>query len=246
MGAAKNWTEGELYPYRCPMIIALTGQKGGVGKSTTAISLAVRAVEDEKRVLLVDADPQGTSRTWSCVATEAGQPTPTVVAMGANMHRAGQLASIAAGFDMTFIDCPPRHGDIQRAALMVADIAVLPCGPSAADAWALAEALDVVREAMTFRDKLQACILITRKQGRTQLAKGARGVLESSGFPVLETELAYRVAYQEALAGGFGVTTFAPRDAAAEEVRNLYSELVRFFDAKETSEGDSASTALAG
>src|ERR1022692_925466 len=99
------------------MIIALTGQKGGIGKSTTAVSLAAYGVERGMRVLLVDADPQGTARTWGEVADEAGHPSPTVVAMGPTMHKSGQLAQIAATYDLTVIDCPPRHGEIQRSAL---------------------------------------------------------------------------------------------------------------------------------
>jgi chromosome partitioning protein len=217
------------------MIIAFTGQKGGVGKSTTAICVAACAVELGHRALLVDADPQGTARTWGEVAQESGRPSATVVAMGASMHRPGQLRQLASSYDITIIDCPPRHGDIQRSALMVADIAVLPSGPSATDAWALAGTLDVIREAQVLRDELRACILITRKQGRTALGQGAREVLGTSGLPVLESELGYRIAYQEAIAAGLGVTTFSPRDRAAAEIRALYDELERFHHGKEIS-----------
>lgn len=225
----------DAFAYPSRMILALTGQKGGIGKSTTAVCLAALGVERGMRVLLVDADPQGTSRTWGEVANEAGLPTPTIVAMGATMHKPGQLPSIAEAYDLTVIDCPPRHGDIQRSALMIADVAILPCGPSAADAWALSSAIDVVNEARTLRDALKACIVITRKQGRTALGKGARNVLESSGLPVLTSELGYRIAYQESLAAGRGVTTFAPRDRAASELQSLFDELERFFHGQEAS-----------
>ena len=187
------------------MIVAFAGQKGGVGKSTTAVCLAVAALEAGSRVLLVDADPQGTVRTWGEVAAERKRPAPTVIAMGASMHKSGQLGDLAAGLRrMTFIDCPPPDGEVQRSALMVADVVVLPCGASAADAWALATSLEVVREARAMRDELLACVLITRKQGRTALGKSARKVLESTGLPVLETELGSRIAYQESPRGGAG------------------------------------------
>lgn len=218
-----------------PRIVALTGQKGGVGKSTTAVSLAVAAFARGLRVLLVDADPQGTARTWGDVAAEQGHAAPTVVAMGASMHRPDQLPALAEAYDFVVIDAPPRHGDVQRSALMVADLAVLPCGPSAADAWALASTLELVAEARTLRPTLAACVLVTRKQGRTALGKAARAVLASTGLPVLATELGYRIAYQEALAAGLGVTSFSPRDPAAKEIQALLDEVQRFDHGQEAS-----------
>ena len=228
------------------MIIALTGQKGGIGKSTTAVCLAALGVERGMKVLLVDADPQGTARTWGEVAQEAGYPAPTVVAMGPTMHKAGQLEHVSRGYDLTVIDCPPRHGEIQRSALMVCDLALLPCGPSAADAWALTSSIDVVNEARTLRSSLKACIVITRKQGRTALGKGARMVLESSGLPVLGTELGYRVAYQEAVAAGRGVAAYAPKDRAANEVSALFDEIREVCHGQEASWCFAAQAAAGG
>jgi chromosome partitioning protein len=165
---------------------------------------------------------------WGECAASAGHRAPAVVAMGGTMHRAGQLLPLAASYAVVVIDCPPRLGDIQRSALMVADLAVLPCGPSPADAWALAGTAELVAEAQAVRPALQACIVLTRKQGRTAVGHGARAVVATTGLSVCQTELGYRVAYQEMLAGGQGVTTYAPRDAAAKEVRALFEELMAF------------------
>jgi chromosome partitioning protein len=228
------------------MIVTLIGQKGGIGKSTTAISLAMAALQRGADVLLVDADPQGTVRTWNDVANERGTAVPTVIAMGATMHRPGQLDVIARRYDFTLIDCPPRHGDIQRSALMIADAALLPCGPSAADAWALTSSLEMITEAQTVRERLQAAIVITRKQGRTTLGKSARGVLEQSGVAVLDSELSYRISYQEALAVGAGVSQYCPRDPAAREVGALLAELERFVHVEKTSGCYPAQAASAG
>jgi len=142
------------------------------------------------------------------------------------MHKPGQLDRLTAGHDLVVIDCPPRHGEIQRSALMVSDVAVLPCGPSAADAWALATSIELVTEAQTVRPSLLACVAITRKQGHTAIGKGARDALEASGLPVLRAELGYRVAFQEALGAGLGVTAYAPHDAAAVELRAMFDELL--------------------
>jgi len=225
------------------MIIALTGQKGGVGKSTTAICLAVAAMDRGRRVLLVDADPQGTARTWGDVAAELGHQVPTVIAMGAHMHKPGQLKAMAEAYDDVIIDCPPRVGDVQRSALLVADVALFPCGASAADAWALAASLEVLEEVRAYRDNIRAAVVITRKQGRTALARSARTVLEESGLPVLRTELGARVAYQEALAVGLGPTRFSPRDPAAREVFALFDDVEELAHGTQERDGLAAQAA---
>jgi len=216
------------------MIVTLMGQKGGVGKSTIAICLGMEALRRGHNTLLVDADPQGTVRTWSEVAAENQQPAPTVVAMGASMHRPGQLDVVAKNYDFTFIDCPPRHGDVQRSALMITDLAIVPCGPSASDVWALTSSLELIEAARSLRESLQACIVISRKQPRTSLGRDARAVLESSGLTVLSSELFYRVAYQEALAAGTGVSG-RRRDAAALEVQRLFEEVEKLVYAEKKS-----------
>jgi chromosome partitioning protein len=217
------------------MIIAIAGQKGGAGKSTIAISIAAEGVARGQSVLLVDADPQGTARTWGDVAAEAGHKTPTVIAMGATMHKPGQLSKAREGYDLVVIDCPPRHGEIQRSALMACDLVVLPCGQSAADAWALTTSLELVGEAKTVRADLLATIVLNKVMPRTALGKGARDVLSESGLPVLRTELCHRVSYQEAIGAGQGVTAF-DRGEAALEIQKLFDELLAFGGIREEDE----------
>ncbi|MFO0607309.1 MAG: ParA family partition ATPase [Polyangiales bacterium] len=208
------------------MIVSLCGQKGGAGKTTAAVSIAVELVARGRRVLLVDLDPQGSLRTWGDVAAEARvEHAPTVTALGAGVHR--HLPPLAAAHDVTVIDCPPAQGELQRAAMILSDVALLPCGPAALDVWALAASADLVREAQAAKPSLRAAVLITRKIPGTVLAKQALGAIEKLGLPVLDASLCQRVTYQEAPAAGLGPTTYAPRSPAAAEVRRLVSELER-------------------
>jgi chromosome partitioning protein len=229
------------------MKITIAGQKGGAGKTTVSTSLAVEWMARGKRVLLVDTDPQGSAKTWGEVAAEAGQAAPTVVSMGAGLHRADQLPSLAEGFDVVVIDCPPRHGEIQRAALMVADLAILPCGPSAFDVWALGDSLELVNAARQLRPHLKAAVLITRKAPRTALGAGVRDALAEIGLPVLTAELGLRVTYPEAAAAGLGVSTYAPKSAAADEVRALVNELEGMLkEAEQNAEAETVGTKTKG
>jgi chromosome partitioning protein len=210
------------------MIVALVGQKGGSGKSTLATCIAAELMTRKRRVLLVDCDPQQTAVTWHDVAAEAGRASPTVTAMTGTLHRENQLPAMAKAFDDVVIDTPPRLGEVQRSALMAADVAVLPCGPSGPDAWALAESIRTVREALEYRPELRVCICINKKRARTSLSKGARDVLVATGLHVLSTEIGFRQAFQDAITAGAGVTAYAPRDAAALELRALVDEIQTF------------------
>jgi chromosome partitioning protein len=208
------------------MIIALCAQKGGTGKSTLCINLAAEGVARGHSVLLVDADRQATCRTWGAVASEHGHPLPTIVAMDANMHRPGQLDRIAKGHHLVLIDTPARIGEVPASALMMADLALLPCTPSGADTWALAETLELVAKAQTFRPQLRTAIVINRKQGRTALGQGVRKALADTGVPILRTEIGQRIAFQEALHAGLGVTRYEPRGSAAAEICALWNEIL--------------------
>lgn len=209
-------------------VIAFGGQKGGAGKTTTAICVAVELHARGRNVLVVDTDPQASARTWKAHAVDQGVAGPTVVAMGEGLHHPDQLPKLAAMYDVTLVDCPPRLDEVQRSALMVADLVVLPCGPSVMDVWALTEAMELVQKARRLRAALGAAVLITRRQPRTKVGEEVREALRGIELPVFRAELAYRVAYQTALGAGMGPTTYEPRGEAAAEVRALVDELERW------------------
>lgn len=207
-------------------VIAVVGQKGGSGKTTVATGIATELIARGLRVLLVDADPQRTASTWRDVALEQGHEatTPTVVGMGAR-ELTGLFATLAPQHDVSIIDCPPAHGEIQRAALMVADLALMPCAPSPFDVWALASSVALLREAQAIRPELRGALLLNRRIEGTLISQDSRRAIEGLGVPVLRASLCARVAYAEAGAAGLGVAQYAPRETAGAELRALVDEL---------------------
>jgi chromosome partitioning protein len=213
-------------------IIASAGQKGGSGKTTVAVALGSELHARGERVLLVDADPQQTILTWGAALTEAGRSAPAIEAMGADMLSKGRLDKAIAKHDPSYvlIDCPPGLGEVQRAALMLADVTVLPCGQSYFDGWSLARSFDLIKGAMRYRPDLIVRVLITRWQARTLLGKNAEDAIAEGEkehdikVPILRTKLGYRVSYQEFPGTGLSPSEYAP-DPIATEINDLIAEL---------------------
>jgi chromosome partitioning protein len=201
------------------LTIAVAGLKGGIGKSTITLNLATCLHRAGHKVLIVDADPQGTCRTWSAKAAEAGHDGPPVVAIEGKTLRK-DLARVAEGFDVVVIDSPPRMGTESRAAMLVADLVVLPTVPGAADTWALTETLVVLEDARGIRPELRAVVVLNRTD-RTTLARLTREAVETLGATVLDEGLGARVAFGEAMLAGLGVVDYSPDSDAALEVRRL-------------------------
>lgn len=206
-------------------VIAVVGTKGGSGKTTTALCLGDEFFVRGHTVLLVDADPQQSLRTWASVAAEQGHQVPTVVAMGENLHRPDQLPRLARAFDITIVDCPPANGAIQRAALMTADLCVLPVGPSSMEINAMGESVDIVLAAQQIRPKLQPFLLITRSDCRTVLTRAVRQRLAGLDLPILHNTIPMRIAFQHLPDAGVGITRYQPDSPGAHEISALADEI---------------------
>lgn len=202
--------------------IAVLGEKGGAGKSTVAINVAAELAARGARVLLVDCDPQGTAIEWASLGAEAGHTGPRTIALGDNVR--GELARLAEEHEWTIVDLPGRSSKRSAAAVMVADLALLPCAPSPLDAWALGSTVALLANARELRPELLVSVLVN-KADRTTLAANTREAIEALGVPVLEATLGSRVAFAEAIASGQGVTAYAPGSVAADELRRLVDEL---------------------
>lgn len=214
-------------------IICVAGQKGGAGKSTIAINLAAHWHSRGFRVLLVDADDQGTTRTWAAVADEQGHDRPVVVAMGEGIKR--DLPKLAADYDVAVVDLPGRLAARQVGAIAHSDVVVLPCGPSTPDVWALAESAALVEDVRALRDDL-AVVVLLNKRAATAESKTAIDAIATVGLPVLGAALGLRVAFSETLAAGQGIGTYAPSSMAALELRNVADELEQIANLERTAD----------
>lgn len=142
------------------MIFGILNQKGGVGKTTLSVNLAAALAHQGYRVLLIDADPQGSSLDWA--AARKDEPLFSVVGLPrATLHK--EMAAIGHGYDHIIIDGPPRVTDLARSAIMASDVIVIPVQPSPYDIWAAEEVIKLIDEAKIFKENIKSCFVVNRK-----------------------------------------------------------------------------------
>lgn len=204
------------------MIIGVLNQKGGVGKTTISVNLAHTYAAQGARVLLVDADPQGSSLSWSS-AREIEPLFPVIGMAKPTLHK--DLPAVAKNYDVTIIDGAPRVNELGRAAIMASDLIVIPIQPSPYDVWAGADTVALVNEARVFKENLKAVFAINRRIVNTAIGRDVAKALEQFAFPVLKG-LSQRVVYAESAAQGLAVAEIEPQSPAAREIEKLAADLV--------------------
>ena len=201
------------------MIIGVLSQKGGVGKTTVALNLAAAIATSGSRVLVVDADPQGSALAWSS-AREAEPLFPVVGMAKPTLHR--ELPNLAANYHFIVIDGAPRVNDLARSAILASNLVLIPVQPSPYDIWASSETVRLIREARQINAALEAAFLINRKIARSAIGRDAAAALARfEDIPVLEVHLSQRILYAESAAKGLTVVEVAPQGEAAREFRAL-------------------------
>jgi hypothetical protein len=136
--------------------IALVSQKGGVGKTTLATNLAAAAHLEGRRTLVLDLDPQGSSLDWSAARSEGSKLDGLAVAKTDRALTVPRFRELSQGYDVVILDAAPRMNDLTRAAVVAADIAVVPLRPSGLDYWASAETVAALDSADAVREQLRA------------------------------------------------------------------------------------------
>lgn len=202
-------------------VVALLNEKGGSGKTTVSLNLATALHRRGLKVVLVDADPQGTARDWRA-NSPADADLPPVVAF----DRPQMLSSLGTlNADIVIIDTPAKAESMSAVAIRVAHVALVVIQPCAADIWACAATIKMLQAKIDVGGKIDVGFVTNRVARNTKISREIEeGGWNDYGFDQLSATLGNRTVYAQALSDGLSVYDYANNDAKAD-VDALLAEL---------------------
>jgi chromosome partitioning protein len=196
--------------------IAIISQKGGAGKTTLAIHLAVAAELDGKATVILDLDPQASATTWRDLRKAE---TPFVESIQ-HTQLAKYLESVKNnGAEFCFLDTAPHSESAALAAARVADLILIPCRPAILDLQAIGNSIELARLA----GKTAFVVIngVPSPHGKS-LAKEAIEAIEIYKTPVCPVHIGHRIAFQHCLKEGLAVQEYDEKSKANQEIKQLY------------------------
>jgi chromosome partitioning protein len=197
-------------------VLAILGQKGGTGKTTTALGLAVAASLVRRAVAIIDLDPQSTATNWS---DRRGTETPAVVSC--QVSRLGQVLKAAAdrGADLAIIDTPGKSTDALIAAAKAADFVLMPIQPQLYDI----ETLGSLKDVLTLAGNPPAAVFVNRAPVQGKRHTETQEAAAAHGFAVCPVVIFARAAHGDAGNLGRAASEYQPDGKAAQEMAALYA-----------------------
>lgn len=212
------------------MIVTVGNTKGGVGKTTLAVNIAIARALAGRDVWLIDADRQGTAQTAISIRADSGH-TPGIACASYPDGPAlrAQVTQQRGKFQDIIIDAGGRDSSALRAALGLSDVIVVPFQPRSYDVWALNDIAALVDEARSVRDGLRAVAVLNCAdpgEASTDNTEAAAAVADVPQFEYLPTPIRRRKAFANAAGAGLSVLELKPQDKKAmAELNALVSAL---------------------
>lgn len=211
-------------------VITVAQQKGGAGKTTIAAHLAVSLAQTGKRVAIIDIDPQGSLTNWHSIREKKfgiGYTGLNFTA-SAGWRVESAISKLKHDFDFVVIDAPPHTDTESKTAIRASDLIIIPMQPSPTDLWATGVTIEFAKS-----ENINAKILLNRFNPQSKITKQ---IIAQIPGDVLTSSLGNRVAFSSCFLNGITVTESDPSSVAAQEVRDLTTEVISMISSKETTQ----------
>ncbi len=203
-------------------VIVVAGRKGGIGKSTIAGNLTAEFAALDWTVAAMDADPQHSLAAWAEQGEGLLSQCVEKLTRGNAEELRTKVRAAQKAADVVLIDTPPGLPEIAYQAMLLADLVLLPCGPSPLDLFPLKEALRMALKARAERrsKKPRIRFVPSKVLKNTNLGRGLSSSLEELGKKVLPG-IGQRIVVAEAVMHGLTVREYAPSSPACAEFEDL-------------------------
>ena len=196
-------------------VISILGQKGGSGKTTLTLSLAVAAYKANKSVAVVDLDPQASACKWG----DRRNADPVIISVQPARLRNVLATARENGADLVFIDTPARLEQSAIAAAEAADLILIPCRPTIKDTETIEATISLIRAAQT---KAKLAVVLNGVPPRGAQREQAEDAIRSMTIPVYPFVLSNRVAFTHADVLGLSAQEYEPSGEGSREIKEIY------------------------
>jgi chromosome partitioning protein len=196
-------------------VLTILSQKGGTGKTTIALHLAVAATQADQKTIIVDLDPQASASQWN---DGRDQKTPQVVSAQSARLSAILEAARGEGLQLAIIDTAPHSESAALAAARMADFILIPCRPAILDLHAIRNSVDIVQIA-----NKKGAVVLNAVPAKSRLTEEAIEAVKAYSIEVSPIQVGQRAAFVHSLTSGLTAQEYEPNGKAAEEIRHLYN-----------------------
>ena len=204
-------------------VITICQQKGGTGKTTLAVHLALAFAKlHNLKIAIIDTDPQGSLGKWFVVRSEKKVSNENLTFKTASLWGAQyESKALKKDHDMVIIDTPPKIESDARPSIEAADLVLIPMTPSHVDFWATEAIIDIAKKA-----EKKIFIQINRANERSKLVKKTHEYINTINVKSTNTLIGHRQIYASSMGEGKTAIEKQKKSNAVEEIKKLSEQIL--------------------
>ena len=204
-------------------VITISQQKGGSGKTTLAVHLALAFIKYHNlKVAVIDTDPQGSLGKWFMIRTEKKVSNDNLTFKTASLWGAQyESKTLKKDHDIVIIDTPPKIESDARPSIESADLVLIPVAASHVDFWATGAIVDIAKKA-----NKKILIQINRANQRSKLISKTNEFIKSLDLSATKTIIGNRQIFAASMGEGKTAIEKQKKSNAVEEIKNLSEQIL--------------------
>ena len=204
-------------------VITIAQQKGGTGKTTLAVHLALAFIKYHNlKIVIIDTDPQGSLGKWFVVRLEKKVSNENLTFKTASLWGAQYESKILKqDHDIVIIDTPPKIESDARPAIEASNLVLIPIAPSPVDFWATESIIEIAKKA-----KRKILIQINRANHRSKLISKTHEYIKSINISAIKTLIGHRQIFIASMGEGKTVVEKQRKSKAVEEIRKISEQIL--------------------